>query len=433
MKNFKEKIKNKKTMVVIGVLVLCIAGGGVFAVTRNTANASDTETVEQDVTEIMKQDLTKSISVTGTISANETYNISSEVVNVLVKEVNVKVGDSVKAGDVLAKLDSSALSDSLKNAQNSASIAQQQADLSVSEAERNYNTTIFTNDTAVARALETLNATNANPDATDQEKKAAQQAYDDAVVARNKAVADSTDAVTNSKLSSQSSTQSANEAVTKAKEEVAKTVIKAPADGVVTAINFKENNTYTGGTFIVISDTSEFKVSATLDQYDISDVTTDLNATVTTDTTGTQEMKGKVTFVSPTPAETSATASTAATTTTASAGYPIEISLEDASERLRIGMNAKVTIEIASAKNVLSIPSNAIQQDDDGSYYVEVAEKTGEEGAETNTTKKVTVTQGLSNGYYVEITGDGLKEGMSVVLPVEETVTDDGGQEIYLF
>ena len=86
-----------------------------------------------------------------------------------------------------------------------------------------------------------------------------------------------------------------------AKEQLQKATITAPADGIITAVNVKAGDTYAGGTMIVVQDVSGFKVSATLGQYDISDVSKGLDAKVTTDTTGSEEMTGKVTFVSPTP------------------------------------------------------------------------------------------------------------------------------------
>ncbi len=471
--NLKETLKNRKTQVAIGALVLCIAGGGVFAATRNTAKARGGDAEGATVTKIIKQDLTKSISVTGTISSAASYSVSSEIINAAVKELNVKVGDNVHAGDVLAKLDDKELSQNVKNAQASAGITNQQGALSVTEAERNYNTTVSSNDIAVNRATEALNAARADAeakkqklaeaqqayntviasaDATDEAKTAAksavdaaqealtaannsitsaQQALDDANANRAKSNADSADAVANSKLSAQNNAQSANQAVTQAKDQLAKATVKAPADGVVTAVNVKVGDTYTGGVILVIQDVSGYKVSATLDQYDIADVTSEMKAVIKTDTTGDEEMTGCVSFVSPTPADAS---SNNATTTTTSTAYPIEITIDNPSDRLRIGMNAKVTIDLSSVKNVLTVPANAVQQDENGDMYVEVATDADGDGvADNDEKKKVKITQGLNNGYYVEITGTGLSDGMSVILPEEEAEESSESMDTMLF
>ncbi|HCY06400.1 MAG TPA: hypothetical protein DHS57_03790, partial [Erysipelotrichaceae bacterium] len=53
-----------------------------------------------------KGELYSSVSIKGTILSNEVSSVSTNL-NAKVIEVNVKVGDEVKKGDVIAKLDSS--------------------------------------------------------------------------------------------------------------------------------------------------------------------------------------------------------------------------------------------------------------------------------------------------------------------------------------
>jgi multidrug efflux pump subunit AcrA (membrane-fusion protein) len=96
-------------------------------------------------------------------------------------------------------------------------------------------------------------------------------------------------------------------------------------------------------------------------------------------------------------------------------------------------MNAKVTITIDSAKNALTIPVSALQEDEDGSYFVEVAEDADNNGyADTEDFKKVKVTQGLLTDYYVQIESSEIKEGMFVVIP-EEDLSDLEISDVGLF
>lgn len=467
----------KRKMILIGVLVLCVGGTAVFAVTRNTAKASEANLDGSSVTAVVKQDLEKAIAVSGTISSAATYNVSSEIANVQITDIRVQVGDEVKAGDVLATLDDTSLATNLKSAQSAAGIASQQGTLGIAEAERNYNATVAANDTAVKRAQDALNQAVSARDTKNQEVSAAQttydqakaaydaaddttkaaakeamdaaqakleatkteasaaagavttaqQALDDANTARTKSNADSADAVTSSRLTAQSSAQTANDTVRQAKEQLAKTTLVAPADGIVTAVNAKVGDVYNGSTLIVIQDVSGFKVSATMDQYDISDVSKGLAATITTDTTGSQKMTGSITFVSPTPAAQASATAEGATATTAT-GYPIEVTIDNPSDRLRIGMNAKLNIVVNTAKNALSVPSAAIQQDEDGSYYVEVAQDADNNGvADSEEFTKVMVQQGLVTDYYVQITGEGIDENTFVVIPTEDVEISNAG------
>lgn len=467
----------KKKLILIGVLVLCVGSGAIFAVARNTAKAGEANTEGTAVTAVVKQDLEKDISVSGTISSAATYNVSSEVANVKITDIRVRVGDMVKAGDVLATLDKTELAESLKSAKTVAEIAGQQGNLGVEEAQRNYNATVAANDTAVRRAQEALNRAVAARDAKNQnvcdaqssydnaknaydtadetareaaksaldvaqtkleaakeEAKAAdtavvtaQQALEDADTTRAKSNADSADALTGSRLTAQSSAQTANDSVRKAKEQLAKTTLVAPADGMVTAVNGKVGDVYAGGALIVVQDVSGFKVSATMDQYDISDVSNGLSATITTDTTGNEKMTGSITFVSPTPTAQTSTSSES-TQTTAASGYPIEVTIDNPSERLRIGMNAKLTIVVNTAKNALSVPAAAVQQDEDGSFYVEVAQDEDKNGtADSEDFRKISVQQGLVTDYYVQITGEGIDENTFVVIPTEDVEISDAG------
>lgn len=126
--------------------------------------------------------------------------------------------------------------------------------------------------------------------------------------------------------------------------------------------------------------------------------------------------------------------------------YEVIISVLDKNEDLRLDMTAKVEIICEKAENVLSVATEAIQEDDDGNYYVEVLdsgstidtsslmtnpEEISEEdveklqsGEKTYESHNVTVTKGLAGDYYTEISGDGLEEGTKVVIPNEGAMAD---------
>ena len=144
--------------------------------------------------------------------------------------------------------------------------------------------------------------------------------------------------------------------------------------------------------------------------------------TIKTETTGDDDMTGKITFVSPVPgvaATTNTDNSAQSTNATASNDYPIEITIDNPSDRLRIGMTAKVTIIESQVKDALTLPDNAVQTDTDGNYYVEVV--TDEEAG---TTQQINVTYGLKTDYYVQVEGEGLSEGMNVIVNDDSTYSD---------
>ena len=157
-----------------------------------------------------------------------------------------------------------------------------------------------------------------------------------------------------------------------------------------------------------------------VDQYDISDITKDMKALIKTDTTGEEEMNGTVTFVSPVPASVAARSDNSDSSSGSSGnggnGYEIRITVDNPSERLRIGMTAKVTLIQEEAKNVFAVPDDCISEDEDGNSAIQILEN-GEP-------RSITVTTGLKTDYYTEISSDELTEGMNVIIP-DVTETDD--------
>ena len=75
---------------------------------------------------------------------------------------------------------------------------------------------------------------------------------------------------------------------------------------------------------------------------------------------------------------------------------------------LLIGISAKVEIVISEKDDVFTVPRDAVGTNEDGTTYV--LRRTGGEGTDM-TFEEVAVTEGDTNDYYVEITGDDLHEG----------------------
>ncbi len=321
------------------------------------------------------------------------------------------------------------------NAINTATAALEQAKAQADSTNAAYTTAASALEDARTKEATCLSSLNDSKDAQATANTAvtkAQQSLEDAKRAQTKGDADNADSVKSSKISAETSLQSAKDEVTKQEKEVQKATILAPADGVVTSVAVKTGDLYKGDTMFIIQDDSGYKVSASVDQYDISDIAQGLSATIKTDTTGDEEMTGQLTFVSPTPKSATVTNTSSTETTTnsqttgdTSGNYPIEVTINNPSDRLRIGMTAKLTIIEQEEKDALTVPDSCVQQDADGSYYVELAEDADGDGyADSTDTKKIKVTYGIKTDYYVSISGKGLEEGMYVVEPTDSSMDD---------
>ena len=99
------------------------------------------------------------------------------------------------------------------------------------------------------------------------------------------------------------------------------------------------------------------------------------------------------------------------------------MAIRTATDRLRLGMTAKMNIVLNEVEHVLTVPYDAVQTDENGDTVVYVLEQTTDaEGKTTQEQRPVAVTVGTEGDYYVEVSGDGLEEGMKVAIPKEEAV-----------
>ncbi|SDA09548.1 Multidrug efflux pump subunit AcrA (membrane-fusion protein) [Ruminococcus sp. YE71] len=203
--------------------------------------------------------------------------------------------------------------------------------------------------------------------------------------------------------------------IDKLTDSIAQCVIIADMDGVVTELNYKAGQKYDGGTIAVIQDDTEFKVTSSVDQYDINRLTKDLSTDITVNAVSKDSFDGKLSFIAPTPeVHYDATSNTQ----TSSTDYDIEVTFDEPVDGLRIGMSAKLVINIEVRKDVLSVPSACVTKTADGHCSVEVQKDDG-------TTEKIDVQTGMENSYYIEIISDKIKEGMTVVLPTADSGDDD--------
>lgn len=474
----KSVFKPTKKKVVIIVLILILVIGGISYFNAKAKAAMAAAEPMYNTASVERKDLKKEVSVNGTIGSADKKSVEADITNVEVTAVNVKVGDHVKAGDVICTFDSTSIDNKMENTKESANIAEQKSNQAISNAQASYNNAVADKNTNASRnaqavtdtyngyqtaiaerdganiayqqaqantsARETdynniLNTPGATAEEIDTALKAYQQAQADETAAyttldtaqakvvtkeaeyKNAVQQQQDTAVTDDRLVAQqdSALDSAKlDAQSVNSGEVAQTIddlqkqkdactVVAPIDGTITSLKVEVGEIYKGNEIAVIQNEEELLVNATVDQYTISDITEGMNTIIMTDTTGDLEMQGTLSFVSPVPkSDIDSNGKTTVTT-----DYEIQADFAEQNERLRLGMNAKTTILIAEAKNVLSVPGSCIQTDGDRKFVtVLVDEATGE-------TKDIDVTTGLETDYDVEVKGKGLEEGMQVIIP----------------
>jgi HlyD family secretion protein len=97
-------MKRRNVIIIVGIIVL-VSAGFIYQNLQKTRSAANSQFQTQPVE---RGTLTAQIGATGTVRANQTALLTWETTG-QVGEVNFKVGDEVKTGDVLASLDPSTL------------------------------------------------------------------------------------------------------------------------------------------------------------------------------------------------------------------------------------------------------------------------------------------------------------------------------------
>lgn len=254
----------------------------------------------------------------------------------------------------------------------------------------------------------TISSLERTVDSAYSQQKSAQQNYDDAVEAQAKAIsegqstslsnADST--YKKSQITANNQVKQLQRTLEKYEDSLDDYVVRATISGVVTAVNVSEGNSFSAGSVLTIQDLSMFEAEVLVDEYDIPSVKSaytqandrgeDLEVVIKTEATDNKEYKGHVVSIDPTSTST-ATYTTSVSTTTNSSGstitatsttsstpqYKVKVLIDETDQAFMMGMTAKVAIIVEqSPKSSLCIPYNAIQETEDGEFYVQVVDNT---------------------------------------------------------
>ena len=244
----------------------------------------------------------------------------------------------------------------------------------------------------------------------------AKSSYSDAETSTNRSVSTAQNAVDMQKYQASTTTESKDQ-LEQLQKQLADCTLSAPISGVVTAVNVSVGDKNTAGTtMITIEDTSSLKVIVNVEEADILKIQEGMPATVSTDATGDEEIKGTVTRVVRVKNQST---NTNGTDTNTSSGYSAEITIDNT--ELLVGMSAKAKIVIKDRGTQLAVPYDLIRQDDNGDSYVLVAEA-NEDGTATAVRKNIKV--GEEVDYYTEVTGGDLKEGDQLIYDNTFSVTE---------
>lgn len=412
-----KKKKKKILMIVLAIIVVLAAviGTAVHNATKQVSMVSNLVEVEP----VQKRDLSDTISLKGSIAGASSTNVTSKAVSEITS-LNVQVGDIVKEGDVLCTLDSASIEEkiadlekNISNAQAVDNINSQQTKTTVDQAIADQATALEAAQKAITQAEESCNAAQIayDKDPGDETFPAllnAQRAVEDAKDSYDKTLEDTNRAIENARIQMQldqykGSDSTSKDTLADLKEQLEDCEIKAPCGGVVTAVNVRVGDINAEkATILTIEDTSSLKLVATVAEADILKLQEGMKASVTADATGEETITGTVSRV--------VRVKSSGGTDGAGGGYSVEIAIDN--RDLLVGMEAKAKVMIKEKGEVLAVPYDLIQYDENGNAFVLVAEGNAD-GSATAVKKNIEV--GEEVDYYTEITGGDLKEGDKLI------------------
>ena len=222
-------------------------------------------------------------------------------------------------------------------------------------------------------------------------------------------------------------TDALNEQIQEYQEQINEATVCASVSGVVTSVNVKEGTTFTGGVIANIETVDSFVIEAQIEEYDIPDIAVGMKVLAKTDATRDEELEGVVTFIAPRATNSGGSSAggfsglisgvdtSSFSGGNGSASYLVKITLNAPNERLRLGMNAKVSILTEERIDTWSVPYDAVYTREDGTTYLEKVIGKDEDG--NILTEEMNVELGIQGTYYIEVLSDEIKEETQILIP----------------
>lgn len=272
-------------------------------------------------------DLVIEVSATGTLNPLTTVDVSSEMSGVI-RDVTVLENQQVKAGDVLARLDTVSLSAQVERAEAQVASAEAQVE----------NATVTLRD--ATDALTRAEALAKRGLISTQEIESARSTRDKAAAALS--ISNAALAVARADLKIQQAS-------------LQKSVIVAPIDGIVLTRSADPGQTVAASLsapvlFVIAEDLASMKLEAAIDEADIGQLAIGQRASFTVDAWPERSFEARVRDIA-----------YASTKTDNVVTYTATFNVDNAGLLLRPGMTATVAVVVREAKDIVTVPNEAFR------------------------------------------------------------------------
>ncbi len=394
---FTSVLKNKKIWLVVGVVILAAAGCKIFGSNEQAPTGPMVSTMP-----VVQKDISETVTLKAPLEGTETVEIVSNL-HYEVTEIHVKEGDQVKAGQVLATLDAKSMRDELQAAEDSLALAKSQYEDGLKSDQIAYD--------RAASELQTVQAQFERTKALFDAGAVSQEQYEkeEAALKAAQSAVNAYTVIDGKVQGNESSRQNivvAQNALNRKREALSDGEIKSTIDGTVTRVNIRvgrfADETDDKKPMFVVENLEQLQMKGGVSEYTIAKIKEGQNVIISADILEGETVKGVVSRISPTGEAQSNSSSTERV-------IPTIITVTESNDKLIAGINAKAEIQIAQAQDVLTVPLEAVVENDDGTSAVMRLN-------ENNVVEMVIVTLGIENDLEVEVTGEGLNDGDRVIL-----------------
>ncbi len=373
--------------------------------------------VQVQAARAQRETITSTVQTNGKIEPLNNFEAHSPAATT-VKRVLVREGEHVQAGQLLVELDDAGFRSQAARAM--AQIKAAEADLHAVKSGGTREEVLTTeSQLATARAERDAAARNLNAMRALQQRGAASPG--EVTDAENRLkTAEAQVSLLQQKLNSryssteiakvQAQEQDAKAAYAAAQELLQQTNVRAPAPGMVYFLPVRAGQFVgTGDMLVEVADLSKVRLRAFVDEPDIGRLRPDEPVQVTWDALPGRSWDGKITQV-PTTVVTLGTRNVGQFTCT----------VDNPGEKLLPNINVNVTIVTAQHDNVLTVPREAIHQDDGKRFVLQIVDgelKRRDVQTSLSNLTRMEITQGLADNALVALSAENqqvLKPGMSV-------------------
>lgn len=390
-----------RSRIITVVSVLAVLGVAFWLYLRNASG----ETPPYRLATVERADLEAAVSATGALSAVTTVQVGTQVSG-QIEAIFVDFNDRVKKGELIARIDPTLQQQAVRDAQ--AGLERNQAELEQAQREFDRNRQLF--ERKVLTEIEFNNAK-----------------YALAVARAN--------------------VKSAQVTLDRARQNLAYTEIYAPIDGIVVERNVSVGQTVaaslnTPQLFLIANDLAHMQILAAVDESDIGMIRRDQPARFTVQAYPSDTFTGTVQQVR-----------LQSTTQENVVNYTVVVAVENPQGKLLPGMTATVEFITGSASDVLVVPNAALRFRPTQEMLAVLraagsgatsgtAQPRGEREArerrrpadaavlftygQDGELGRIRVRTGLSDGQRTQIEGDGVREGLQVIVGVTQSAEAGG-------